>query len=183
VIIGLMGRVGSGKSYAQEIVKANFRVQIIDLDILGHQLLREDAIKETLISLFGEHIVEGDEISRPVLADLVFSSPEKLAQLNAVLHPKMKEYVLDYSSRSELATIIVGALIPEIGLLDHCEAVIVVDAEDEKIIAQVGQEKFNRASFQLSRAEFMDTADIIIENNFDDMFEGDVIDAFNSIIS
>ena len=57
MIIAVTGRVGSGKSYAADIIKSYFEVSIIDMDLIGHDLLNRADITAQCIDTFGEIIL------------------------------------------------------------------------------------------------------------------------------
>ena len=86
--VGLTGGIASGKSFVGEAL-AGWGCFVIQADEIGHQVLApggeayEDVIRE-----FGGGIVAPDgSIDRRRLADLVFHDPERLARLNAIVHP------------------------------------------------------------------------------------------------
>lgn len=158
MIIGLTGRVGSGKSYIASILEHQFDLEIIDLDILGHQLLEKDSIKDGLFRLFGESIFTPDfRINRAVLGKIVFSSAQQLQKLNKLIHPALtKEAILMIESLEETEKIglVVGALIQELGLESYCDDIIVVDASDEAIRKRIGA-KFDISRLQKNREDYL----------------------------
>jgi dephospho-CoA kinase len=185
MIIGITGRVGSGKSMLAKIIKSNFKNLIVfDLDEIGHKVLFDEKIKAKLVEEFGKVILdEYQNINRNILGKIVFSNKEKLQALNSISHPEIKAEVLTGMAKSkEKFVIIAGALIKEIGLLDKCNKLVVVDADDNKIKKLIG-EKFKTVSpHQQSRKDFLVGADVIIKNNFDEKFFTDVINYFKKIL-
>ncbi len=132
MIIGISGRVGTGKSLAGKIIQEELGAKFIELDDVGHKLLNLSKIKETLLKLFGPDILENDEISRPKLGEIVFKDKEALSKLNTLMHPVMKEIVLELIvSHLNDPIVIVGALIQEIELSEYIDHLIVIDSEDE----------------------------------------------------
>ena len=63
-IIGVTGRVCVGKTYlVNELVKRNPHYAVIDLDKLGHLVLKKNPIKESIKKIFGDNIIgENKEI-------------------------------------------------------------------------------------------------------------------------
>lgn len=169
-VIGITGRVGSGKSLAASIFQRHFSGTILDLDRIGHTILQKKSIKEKLIQLFGQAIVDSQgDISRKNLGELVFSDRTKLQALNQVIHPEIKKEVVSFLSTYSRDSFIflVGALIEEIGLSDICDHMIVIDATDADIIRAIGP-KFERiAPFQRSRGNYIQSADFVVQNEFD----------------
>ena len=88
LLVGLTGGLASGKSYVAEIF-AELGCHIIHADALGHEtLLPTGDAYASAIAEFGLGILNADQtINRKALADIVFTDPEKLAKLNAIVHP------------------------------------------------------------------------------------------------
>ena len=89
--IGLTGNIGSGKTYVCEIFKSlGVPVYIADLEA-RKILITPEAIQE-LIQVFGTKILNGEEIDRKSLANIVFNDPVELNKLNEIIHPKLREH-------------------------------------------------------------------------------------------
>jgi dephospho-CoA kinase len=87
-IIGLTGGIGSGKSTIASYF--NHSVFLSILPMMRRELsphLPKSANKSKVNS---EQRFEGSGLNRRKLAQLVFSDPEKLKQLNAIIHPAVK---------------------------------------------------------------------------------------------
>ena len=181
-IIGITGRSGVGKSEACDCINDVFKIRLIDLDKVGHQVLTISHMKYMLKDAFGESIFENDEINRKALGDIVFNSEEKLKELNELVHPEIKEFVKTEIQESEDRDIIItGALIKEIGLWDLCHSVVVIDAEDEEIEKRIG-EKVRVHQYQMSREEFKSQGDVVITNKFDDFFYESCIEEMKKLL-
>ena len=137
-IIGITGRTGSGKSLACEWIKQNIsKVEHIDCDEIGHNVLKKIAIKQQLIETFGESIIENNEINRTSLGTIVFNDKKKLNQLNEIVHPEICNKVNEIIKETNNITIIVeGALIHQVGLEDICNTTICIDAPTTDIISR-----------------------------------------------
>ena len=89
-IIGLTGGIGSGKStVAALMVEKGIPVYIAD--DAAKQILNRPEIASKIIAIFGADIADRGIIDRKKLAGIVFNRPEKLAQLNAIVHPAVHE--------------------------------------------------------------------------------------------
>ena len=53
-VIGLVGGVGSGKSSLARLLKQKHAVEIVDGDAAGHQVLKEDSVKQHIRTRFGD---------------------------------------------------------------------------------------------------------------------------------
>ncbi|RAP28317.1 dephospho-CoA kinase [Candidatus Marinamargulisbacteria bacterium SCGC AG-343-D04] len=173
-VIGITGQVGSGKTFAVEQMKTYLSFNTIDLDHIGHHCLKEPSIKKVLITVFGDHILKDGEIDRKVLGAEVFSDIKKLQQLNKVVHPMIKENVIKaLQSSSQKVSVIVGALIKEIGLMNFCDYIIVLDSNRKKA-RKASNRKMIAEAYQLSQDEYKSLSTNIVYNNFDKIFAKDL---------
>jgi dephospho-CoA kinase len=89
--VGLTGGLASGKGViADELTKLGCRV--IHMDELGHQVLGPggEACAD-VVTAFGPSILNADgSLNRRLLASQVFADPERLAVLNALVHPPIQ---------------------------------------------------------------------------------------------
>lgn len=88
--IGLTGGIGAGKSTISQIFKS-IGIAIFNSDVYGKELLINDKyIIQKIVRKFGDNIQKNDIIDKEKLSQIVFSDKEKLAQLNQIIHPKVK---------------------------------------------------------------------------------------------
>ena len=88
--IGLTGGIGAGKSTISQIFKS-IGIAIFNSDAYGKELLMNDKyIIRKIVQKFGDNIQKNDIIDKEKLSQIVFSDKEKLAQLNQIIHPKVK---------------------------------------------------------------------------------------------
>jgi dephospho-CoA kinase len=88
ILVGLTGGIGSGKSSVSHLLAGHGAV-IIDADAIVRELQVPGApLVAQLVERFGPDIVDGDgALVRQALADLVFTNPDALAELNKIVHP------------------------------------------------------------------------------------------------
>jgi len=134
------------------------------------------SIRKAIIRLLGEKAYFPDgTLNRPYVASLVFSKRHLQRQLNAIVHPHVKQElerrVAQYGGRLPFV-LIEAALIYEAGLETMLDAVVVVDAEPEVRIRRVverdrvrPEEVHRRMKAQWSQQEKLRRADYIISNN------------------
>ena len=86
--IGITGGIGSGKSIASRLFHA-LGVPVYDADSRARWLMENDAaLREQLTAAFGPTTYDAmGRLNRMVLANTVFGNPERLVQLNALVHP------------------------------------------------------------------------------------------------
>ncbi|MGH2774409.1 MAG: dephospho-CoA kinase [Actinomycetota bacterium] len=132
-VAGLTGGIGSGKSTFASLL-AERGAQIIDADALARDALRPDQPAwHSVVSQFGEEILQANslDIDRKRLAAIVFSEPNKLAALNAIVHPVIIKGIADHLERlanSGEVVLLDAALIAELGLEASLDVLIAVTA-------------------------------------------------------
>lgn len=85
--IGLTGGIACGKSTVSAYLKSLGYV-IVDADAISHSLTAPGgAALPAIRQAFGDSVFDGGTLNRRALGSIVFSSEEKRAQLNAILHP------------------------------------------------------------------------------------------------
>lgn len=95
-VIGITGGVGAGKSRILTYLKEHTKCRIIMADQVAHELEKPGmACYEKLLALLGEDILaENGEIHKALFAARIFARKELLAQVNEIVHPAVKEYIL-----------------------------------------------------------------------------------------
>lgn len=85
--IGLTGSIACGKSTVSQYLR-QMGYTVSDADAISHALTAPSGkALPALRTAFGDDIFDGCVLNRRALGSLVFSNEEKLAQLNALLHP------------------------------------------------------------------------------------------------
>lgn len=175
LVIGLTGGIGCGKSAVAELF-AGFGVAIIDTDQIAHQLTAPGQAALTAITNeFGaDFLLPDGNLNRPRLRHLIFSAPEARKELEAILHPLIRE---EAKRRIALAhapyTIVAVPLLLESGAYrEMVQRVLVVDCGEEqqveRVVARSGlAETEIRAIMdsQLGRQARLSQADDIIDNH------------------
>lgn len=96
--IGLTGGVGAGKTTVLKMMEQMYRVRILIADEIAHEQMEPGTLCYQKLREACGHCdlwnAEG-RIDRPKLAGLLFSDGEKRQMLNGIVHPAVKEYILD----------------------------------------------------------------------------------------
>ncbi len=145
---GLTGGAASGKSTVARMFQA-LRTRIIDADRIGHEMLRSSSPASVeILRQFGKGILDDSgEIDRSRLGRIVFGDPQKLQQLNAIVHPRIIARVEDLAAQHHAddpgAVILVdAALIFEAGIGGRFDKVVVAwcrpEQQIERLMAKSG---------------------------------------------
>jgi dephospho-CoA kinase len=132
--VGLTGGIGSGKSSVSALL-ASYGAVVVDADLLAREVVApgSDGLGR-VVAEFGDDLLLPDgSLDRPALGRRVFGDPERLAALNAVLHPLIAARTVERFAEAEAAgaQVLVHdvALLVENGLAPGYDAVVVVAAE------------------------------------------------------
>ena len=131
--LGLTGGIGSGKSTVAKMFAA-LGVPVLDLDRVGHQVMADDAVvKRQLIDAFGEGIVDAaGNIDRKTLAARAFVSAEATQQLNAIMHPAIRDRERQWLAAQQAPyAVIEASVLIESGGADRMDRLLVILADME----------------------------------------------------
>lgn len=135
---GLTGGIASGKSAVAAMLR-EMGFPVLDADPIAHKLLepgqpeREEVLRE-----FGADLAGADgRIDRAKLGAIVFADPDRLAKLNAILHPRVEQILLRQYEEWERSGVrdagfVEAALLVESGFVSHLDGLIVAWCEPEQ---------------------------------------------------
>lgn len=94
-VIGIVGGIGSGKSYLSEMMANLYGAYVIEADQVGHMAMAKDgSAYKIIVEAFSEAILdETGMIDRQKLGDIVFNDEEALKKLNAIVHKEVFDYL------------------------------------------------------------------------------------------
>lgn len=177
-IIGITGGVGAGKSTILQYMQMEYKAFAIQADQVGHLLMKPDeSCYQPMVKLFGSGILKGDgSIDRQMVGKIVFSNSRMLKKLNAIIHPRVKSYILNEIARQrEEGTrlfVMEAALLLEDEYDALCDEVWYIYADErvrrERLRKERGysDEKIDGIlSNQMTEQEFERRCDYKIENN------------------
>ena len=98
--VALTGGIGAGKSTVAEIFE-ELGALVIDSDLLAREVLeRGSPGYDLVVARFGDAILREGEIDRSALAAIVFSDPTARKELEAIIHPMVRERAEKIASRA-----------------------------------------------------------------------------------
>ena len=147
-IIGLTGNIGTGKSVVRRMLE-HMGTYGIDADALSHRALAKGSPGyQPVVEAFGRWVVGPDgEIDRSKLGRIVFSDPQGLAQLEAIVHPLVLQGMNWLIKRATQPVIVVEAIkLLEGSLSKTCDIVWVTYAPPEvQLLRLTRNRKMNEA--------------------------------------
>ncbi|HMF36488.1 MAG TPA: dephospho-CoA kinase [Isosphaeraceae bacterium] len=183
-MIGLTGAIGGGKSQVAALLGKKGAV-VIDADRVGHDVLEHPEVRRQVIERFGAGVVEhGPDaaatlgpINRQALGSLVFAARPALDDLEAIVHPQMRqqfEAIIDRESVRGHAPAVVldAAILLEAGWDKLCDLLVFVDASQPVRLQRVARGRGwtaealqAREAAQWPRERKLSRADIVIHND------------------
>ena len=166
LIIGIMGTTGSGKTTAASFFpKKNWK--IINVDKIGHLLLRKNIVKKQILHAFGKKIVPqtDGQISRAELAKIVFVNKKIIKTLNKIMYPYLKQEVLQ-RLHTEKNVVIDCALLVPLGLTKRCTRILQIQAP-AKIVFQRLAKRYTKKQqkFVMNQQQTSYTPDFLLLND------------------
>lgn len=127
--VGLTGGIGSGKSYVCRVF-SELGVAVYDTDSRAKELMvANESIVSAVIAAFGPDSYQDGVLNRGYLASIVFGDSDKLALLNDIVHPVVREDFLRWADMQYSKYVIVEcAILFETGLDRLVDKIIEVTA-------------------------------------------------------
>jgi dephospho-CoA kinase len=173
-LIGLTGNIASGKSTIAAML-AERGAQIIDADELAHVvLLRGRPAWQQVVHRFGPDVLRSNgQIDRRKLGRIVFGAPDKLRQLEEIIHPAVRVELAHSIRESRKDILVIEAVkLIEGGLVSICDSIWVVTCEPEEAKRRLlhdrmmtSDEANSRLESQPPIAEKVAVADVVIDNS------------------
>jgi len=173
--VGLTGGIGSGKSAVSRLLVECGAV-LIDADRIAREVVAPGTPGlEAVVEAFGKDVLAADgSLDRPKLGSIVFADSDRLAVLNAIVHPLVgaRSHALETAAPADAVVVHDVPLLAENALAPRYDLVIVVDAAPEtqldRLVRLRGMTEADaraRMAAQVSRDQRLDIADVVIDNN------------------
>ncbi|TNJ40329.1 dephospho-CoA kinase [Chlorobaculum thiosulfatiphilum] len=180
LLVGVTGGIGSGKSTVCAML-AGMGCELFEADRIAKELQLEDLeVIRGIEELFGSAVYSRDgsgklHIDRKAIASVVFSDPERLAALNRLIHPKVREaFVREVKRCAREGKRILckeAAILFEVGADRDLDRIIVVAANDglrlDRVVARgLGREEARkRMAAQWPQERLIERAHYVIFND------------------
>jgi dephospho-CoA kinase len=174
-MVGLTGGIGAGKTAVAERLAWHGAV-IIDADTLAREVVDQgtDGLAQ-VVAEFGAGVLGPDGgLDRPALGRVVFADPDARAQLEQIVHPRVRARSDEIIAAADADAVVVNdvPLLVEAGLHRAYDMVIVVEADESVRVARLvagrgmsEQDANARIAAQATDEHRRTVADVVIVNN------------------
>jgi dephospho-CoA kinase len=172
VAVAITGGIGAGKSEALRAF-ARHGAAVLSSDEIVHRLLRDDHdVREAIVAELGPEALDAEgRIDRAGVGRLVFGNPERLAWLEALLHPRVAAEQLAWRERLAAlpdpprVCVIEIPLLYEVGAETRFDAVVVITAPESVRAGRTPRATDDRAARLLPDEEKVARADFAYVND------------------
>jgi dephospho-CoA kinase len=177
IIIGLSGRIASGKSLVSKFLH-DVGIKVIDADVLSREACKKNTIcYKKIVKEFGKNILNAQqEIDRKKLGSIVFSDSNLLKRLESIVHPAVillkNNYLAKY--KEEKVVVYASALLFENNLDKEVQKIIYITVTDDILFKRAllrgslsAEQVKNILSKQLPDEKKLPFCDEVINNNGD----------------
>ena len=164
--IAITGNIASGKSQVEKILK-KLGYKVYDSDEIAHSIL------DTITDFYGLDVFTDGKIDRKKLGNLVFSNPQIKQNLEKLIHPKVKNKILEiFAKHSEDNCIFISVpLLYETGFDNLFDKVILITVDEQEQLKRLmtrnnlsKEEAKKRINSQIKQSEKVQKADFVIHN-------------------
>lgn len=176
LVIGLTGGIGSGKSTVADGFAA-LGIPVIDADLLARELVEpgQAALREIMAAFGADCIGTDGRLDRDYIRRQIYADSMRKRQLEAILHPKIRQRIRDLlAGISTPYCIVVIPLLLETGQTDLVDRILVVDTPEKEQLKRVAARDglthnavMAIMAAQTDRNTRLNAADDIIHNDTD----------------
>ncbi|MDT0451789.1 dephospho-CoA kinase [Streptomyces hesseae] len=173
--VGLTGGIGAGKSEVSRLL-ASYGAVVVDSDRIAREVVEPGTPGlAAVVAEFGPGVLTGEgTLDRPALGAVVFADKDRLAALNAIVHPLVRARSAELEAAAGPDAVVVHdvPLLAENGLAPLYDLVVVIDASTgtrlERLVRLRGMtpdEARARMAAQATREQRLAVADLVIDND------------------
>lgn len=177
--IGITGGIGAGKSLVLHYIQEHYPARIYKADEIANYLKEPgQSCYRPIVGLLGEQVLSGNgTIDKNKMAELIFTNPGLLEQVNAIIHPAVKSFVItrieeEKNKKEKTFFILEAALLIEEGYDEIMDELWYIRAGEKsrssrlQLSRQYSGEKIqNIMRHQLRDEEFIKCCKVVIDNN------------------
>lgn len=171
--IGITGGIGSGKSIVSRLLTLT-GIPVYKTDTEAKRLMLSDTgIREGLTALAGNEVYNEKGLNKAFLASYIFGHPEHLKQVNAIVHPRVRDDFRLWAGKARQEIVAMeSAILLEAGFTNEVDKIVMVYAPSEVRIARAirrdsatRKEVERRIQSQMDDEKKRGAADFVIVND------------------
>ena len=171
--IGITGGIGSGKSIVSRLLTLT-GIPVYQTDTEAKRLMLSDTgIREGLTALAGNEVYNEKGLNKAFLASYIFGHPEHLKQVNAIVHPRVRDDFRLWAGKVRQEIVAMeSAILLEAGFTNEVDKIVMVYAPSEVRIARAirrdsatRKEVERRIQSQMDDEKKRGAADFVIVND------------------
>ena len=171
--IGLTGGIGVGKTFVAKLFY-QMGIPVFNADVEAKKCMASDSeLIKNIKLIFGNVIYIDGKLQKEILASIIFSDIKKLNELNALVHPVVKQSFYDWCEKQESEIVVKeAAILFESNSHIGFDKVICVTAPENIRIQRVQQrdndsinQVKSRIESQMKQSEKEKLSDYIIVND------------------
>ena len=192
-VLGITGGVGAGKSTVLAYLQDHYGARVIQADLVGHLLQRPgESCYRRIVELFGPAVLNTDgTVNRQTLGAIVYANPQKMARLNAIMHPAIRCWIkaeaeAEQKRRRVPFVTIEAALLLEDHYDEICDEIWYIHTDDavrikrlqesrgyseEKCRSIMANQK-NESDFRAACQLVIDNSSDIVQNTYEQIDKG-----------
>ena len=178
--IGITGGVGAGKSAILEYIAEHYNAKVMLADEIAHDLMMPGTkCYDTIKEVFGAEdiFLQDGSFDRLKMAQVIFSDETKREQMNGIVHPAVREYILEVYEEEKTKgaldfLILEAALLIEEHYDEICDELWYIYTTEENRRARLKASRgYSDAhvdrifASQLSEEEYRRHCRVVIDNN------------------
>ena len=167
MVIGLTGGIGSGKTTAAKLFET-MGCMIYNSDEKAKEVYFNALVKEQVVALLGEKAYSNPAtLNKAYISDKIFSNEQLLLQLNAIIHPAVKNDFDKFAQQFAQRIIIKeSAILFETGIYKDLDATILIVAPlEERMKRVMKRSAASRSDVEMRmKSQWMDEVKIPLAN-------------------
>ena len=176
MLVALTGGIASGKTSACQAFEA-LGIRITDADLIATDVLKKPSVLEQIVDRFGPDALDDEGLyHRPYMRERVFADAQARADLNAIVHPVIRQHTHQALSEPFSGPYQIWAipLLVETQQTEVPDKIVVIDTSAESQLSRLRQRDRvtdesarNALASQASRKDRLAVADYVIDNSHD----------------
>lgn len=130
MLIGIMGKSGSGKSTITRLINSDNNYQVIDVDEVNHMVIATKEFTDIIKRKY-PNVIENNQVNRHKLASILYNDKDKMQEYNALIWSYTSQVLEKIINESKKNIIIDWMMLPLTNFYQMCDYKILVDCSSE----------------------------------------------------